>query len=59
MYTSLGFKAGAPIAGGEGGMSPLIPVDKKQSSPVIGLELPGGFQEVKVPTFLDKGTGWW
>jgi hypothetical protein len=27
-------------------------------SPVIGLEWPRGFQEVKVPRFLDV-TGWW
>jgi hypothetical protein len=26
---------------------------------VILLEWPGGFQEVKVPRFLDNGTGWW
>jgi hypothetical protein len=29
------------------------------SSPVTGLGWPGGFQEVKVPRFLDNGTGWW
>jgi hypothetical protein len=29
------------------------------SSPVTGLEWPRGFQEVKVPKFLDNGTGWW
>jgi hypothetical protein len=29
------------------------------SSPVTGLEWPRGFQEVKVPRFLDNGTGWW
>ena len=28
------------------------------SSPVTGLEWPRGFQEVKVPTFQDNGTGW-
>jgi hypothetical protein len=28
-------------------------------SPVTGLEWPRGFQEVKVPRFLDNGTGWW
>ena len=28
------------------------------SSPVTGLEWPGGFQEVKVPRFHDNGTGW-
>jgi hypothetical protein len=26
---------------------------------VAGLEWPRGFQEVKVPRFLDNGTGWW
>jgi hypothetical protein len=31
----------------------------KLSSPVTGLEWPRGFQEVKVPRFLDNGTGWW
>jgi hypothetical protein len=31
----------------------------KVSSPVTGLEWPRGFQEVKVPRFHDKGTGWW
>jgi len=29
------------------------------SSPVTGLEWPRGFQEVKVPTFHDNGTGRW
>jgi hypothetical protein len=29
------------------------------SSPVTGLEWPRGFQEVKIPKFLDNGTGWW
>jgi hypothetical protein len=29
------------------------------SSPVSGLEWPRGFQEVKVPTLHDNGTGWW
>jgi hypothetical protein len=29
------------------------------SSPVTGLEWPRGFQVVKVPRFLDNGTGWW
>jgi hypothetical protein len=29
------------------------------SSPVTGLEWPRVFQEVKVPIFLDTGTGWW
>jgi hypothetical protein len=28
------------------------------SSPVRGLEWPRGFQEVKIPRFLDNGTGW-
>jgi len=31
----------------------------RQSSPVTDLECPRGFQEVKVPRFHDKGTGWW
>jgi hypothetical protein len=31
----------------------------KQSSPITGLEWPRGFQEVKVPRFLDNGTGRW
>ena len=31
---------------------------KSKSSPVIGLEWPRGFQEVKVPRFHDNGTGW-
>jgi hypothetical protein len=29
------------------------------SSPVTGLEWRRGFQEVKVPRFLDNCTGWW
>jgi hypothetical protein len=29
------------------------------SSSVTGLQWPRGFQEVKVPRFLDNGTGWW
>jgi len=29
------------------------------SSPITGLEWPGGFREVKVPRFHDNGTGWW
>jgi hypothetical protein len=29
------------------------------SSPVTGLEWPRGFQEVKVPRFLDNGTVFW
>jgi len=28
-------------------------------SPVTCPEGPRGFQEVKVPRFRDKGTGWW
>jgi len=31
---------------------------KRQRSPVTGPEGPRGFQEVKVPRFRDKGTGW-
>jgi len=30
-----------------------------KSSPIIGLEWPRGFQEVKAPRFRDNGTGWW
>jgi hypothetical protein len=30
-----------------------------KSSPVTGLEWPRGFQEVKVPRFLDNVTVWW
>ena len=30
----------------------------KVNSPVTGLKWPRGFQEVKVPRFLDNGTGW-
>jgi hypothetical protein len=29
------------------------------SSPVTGLEWLRGFQEVKVPRFLDNGSRWW
>jgi len=29
------------------------------SNPIIGLEWPRGFQEVKVPRFHDNDTGWW
>jgi hypothetical protein len=29
------------------------------STPFTGLEWPRGFQEVKVPRFLNNGTGWW
>jgi hypothetical protein len=29
------------------------------NGPVTGLEWPRGFQGVKVPRFLYKGTGWW
>jgi len=32
---------------------------KVKSSPVTGLELPRGFQEVKAPRFHNNGTGWW
>jgi hypothetical protein len=32
---------------------------KRWNIPVTGLEWPRGFQEVKVPRFHDKGTGWW
>jgi hypothetical protein len=32
---------------------------KRYSSRVTGLEWPRGFQEVKVPTLHDNGTGWW
>jgi hypothetical protein len=42
----------------ESGYAILI-LYKKQSSPVTGLEWPRGFQEVKVPRFLDNGTAWW
>jgi len=31
----------------------------KANSPLTGLEWPRGFQEVNVPRFHDKGTGWW
>jgi hypothetical protein len=31
---------------------------KKQSSPITGLEWPREFQEFKVPSFHDNGTGW-
>jgi hypothetical protein len=34
-------------------------VEGKASSPVTGLEWPGGLQEDKVPRFLDNDTGWW
>jgi hypothetical protein len=33
-------------------------VKKRRSSPVTGLEWLRGFQEVKVPRFLDNGTVW-
>jgi hypothetical protein len=40
----------------------LTPVCKEnspsKSSPVTGLEWPGGIQEVKFPRFLDSATGW-
>jgi hypothetical protein len=32
---------------------------ERYSSPVSGLGWPRRFQEVKVPRFLDNGTGWW
>jgi hypothetical protein len=32
---------------------------KRYSTPVTGLGWPRGFQELKVPRFLDNGTGWW
>ena len=32
---------------------------KNKISPVTGLEWPRGFQDVKVPTFHDNGTGSW
>jgi len=32
---------------------------KGKSIPLTGLDRPRGFQEVKVPTFRDKGTGYW
>jgi hypothetical protein len=37
----------------------LSRVEERQSSPVTGPECPRVFQEVKVPTFHDNGTGWW
>jgi hypothetical protein len=33
--------------------------ERRLSSPATGLELPRGFQEVKVPRFFDNGTEWW
>jgi hypothetical protein len=36
-----------------------ITCNLKKSSPVTGLGWPRGFQEVKIPRVLDKGTGWW
>jgi hypothetical protein len=42
----------------EGTYRPLNAIIKS-SSPVIGLEWPRRFQEVKVLRFHDKGTGWW
>jgi len=32
---------------------------KQGFSPITGLEWPRGFQEVKVPSLRDNGTGWW
>jgi len=48
-------------------LNPSITIDKitmfhnarVKSSPVTGLDRPRVFQEVKVPTFHDNGTGWW
>jgi len=31
----------------------------RRNIPVTGPDWPRGFQEVKVPSFRDKGTGWW
>ena len=31
----------------------------RKISPITGLDRPRGFYEVKVPRFLDNGTGWW
>jgi hypothetical protein len=40
-------------------MMQFIQVHKKVKQSVTDLEWPRGFQEVKVPRFLDNGTGWW
>jgi len=37
----------------------LVYIKKKKSSSSTGLDRPRGLQEVKVPRFLDNGTGWW
>jgi hypothetical protein len=37
----------------------LRKVTGKAVSTVTGLDWLRGFQEVKVPRFLDNGTGWW
>jgi len=42
-----------------GGFSFVCYRNLSQSSPVTDLEWPTMFQEVKVPRFHDKGTGWW
>jgi hypothetical protein len=31
----------------------------KKSAPHYRPEVPGGFQEVKVPSLRDNGPGWW
>jgi hypothetical protein len=56
---------GTPLEGGEvvNIRINILPLSSqkskvKVSSPVTGLEWPRGFQEVKVPTFLDNGTVW-
>jgi hypothetical protein len=38
---------------------PVLSNFKRSSSPITGLEWPRVFQEIKVPRFKDKGTGWW
>ena len=30
-----------------------------KTSPVMGLEWPRWFQKIKVPRFINNGTGWW
>ena len=37
--------------------SPIL--SRRKSSPIIGLDRPRGFQEVKAPRFRDNSTGWW
>jgi len=39
--------------------NPVLIKGNRQSSPVTGLDWPGGFHEPKVPRFHDNGTGWW